>query len=247
MSVFYFKIVNIFTKKSYPHILLIQNNLKGGIYETIMNFLSSIDAILLVVALSMDAFVASFAYGTSKIKIPFKSAIIINVVCSAILGIALFAGNIIGQFIPSIFTTGICFAMLLILGLAKLFDSTLKSLLGPSGSLSRNYEFEVSDFKFFLKVCIDSTVADADHSFVLSPKESFSLAVALSLDGLAAGFCTGLVAVNIGQIILFSLLINMIAILLGCLLGNKVAEKTDLNLSWLSGATLMLLAFLKLK
>ena len=52
-----------------------------------MNFLSSLDAILLVTALSMDAFVASFAYGTSKIKIPFKSAIVINVVCSSILGI----------------------------------------------------------------------------------------------------------------------------------------------------------------
>ena len=60
-----------------------------------LSFLSSIDAILLVSALSMDAFVASFAYGTSKIKIPFKSAIIINVVCSTILAIALFAGGII--------------------------------------------------------------------------------------------------------------------------------------------------------
>ena len=221
--------------------------IKGGIYNNTMNFLSSIDAILLVVALSMDAFVASFAYGTSKIKIPFKSAIVINVVCSAILGIALFAGSLIGKFIPSIFTTSICFAMLLMLGLAKLFDSTLKALIGPGGSLSRNYQFKVSDFRFFLNVCIDSTAADVDNSLVLSPKESFSLALALSLDGLAAGFGTGLVAVNIGQIIIFSLLINMVAILLGCLIGNKVAEKTDLNLSWLSGATLMVLAFLKLK
>lgn len=212
-----------------------------------MNFLSSIDAILLVTALSMDAFVASFAYGTSKIKIPFKSALVINVVCSAILGISLFAGSIISKFIPSIFTTSICFSMLLMLGLAKLFESTLKSLLGPSGSLSRNYQFEVSDFKFFLKVCIDNTAADVDHSFELSPKESFSLAMALSLDGLAAGFGTGLVVSNFGQIILFSLIVNMIAILTGCLIGNKVAEKTELNMSWLGGATLILLAFLKLK
>ncbi len=33
-----------------------------------LNSLSSLDAILLVSALSMDAFVASFAYGTSKIN-----------------------------------------------------------------------------------------------------------------------------------------------------------------------------------
>ena len=177
-----------------------------------LSFLSSIDAILLVSALSMDAFVASFAYGTSKIKIPFKSAIIINVVCSVILGIALFAGNIISNFIPSIFT-----------------------------------QFKVSDFRFFLQVCIDNTAADADHSLELSPKESLSLAVALSLDGIAAGFGTGLVAANLAEIIIFSLIVNMIAILAGCFIGNKVAEKTDLNLSWLSGATLMLLAFLKLK
>ena len=212
-----------------------------------MNFLSSVNAVLLVGALSIDAFVASFAYATSKIKIPFKSALIINVVSTTILGIALFAGNFVSRFIPSIFTTSICFTMLLMLGLAKLFDSTLKALLGTRGSLTRNYEFKVSDFRFFLKVYIDNTAADVDHSLILSPKESFSLALALSLDGLAAGFGAGLVSANFFQIILFSLIVNIVAILGGCFIGNKIAEKTELNLSWLSGVTLILLAFLKLK
>ena len=212
-----------------------------------MNFLSSVNAVLLVGALSIDAFVASFAYATSKIKIPFKSALIINVVSTTILGIALFFGSIVSRFIPSIITTSICFTMLLMLGLAKLFDSTLKALLGTRGSLTRNYEFKVSDFRFFLKVYIDNTAADVDHSLILSPKESFSLALALSLDGLAAGFGAGLVSANFFQIILFSLIVNIVAILGGCFIGNKIAEKTELNLSWLSGVTLILLAFLKLK
>ncbi|MFQ7119490.1 MAG: manganese efflux pump [Intestinibacter sp.] len=99
----------------------------------------------------------------------------------------------------------------------------------------------------FLNVYIDNTAADVDHSLTLSPKESFSLALALSLDGLAAGFGAGLVAANFIQIIIFSLIINIIAILGGCFVGNKIAEKTELNLSWLSGVTLILLAFLKLK
>lgn len=216
-------------------------------YTDAMNLLSSVNAVLLVGALSIDAFVASFAYATSKIKIPFKSALIINVVSTTILGIALFFGNIVSRFIPSIFTTSICFTMLLMLGLAKLFDSTLKALLGTRGSLTRNYEFKVSDFRFFLKVYIDNTAADVDHSLILSPKESFSLALALSLDGLAAGFGAGLVSANFFQIILFSLIVNIVAILGGCFIGNKIAEKTELNLSWLSGVTLILLAFLKLK
>ena len=216
-------------------------------YTNTMNFLSSFNSILLVGALSIDAFVASFAYATSKIKIPFKSALMINVVSTTILGIALFTGSFVSKFIPSVFTTSICFAMLLMLGLTKLFDSTLKALIGPKGSLTRNYEFKVSDFRFFLNVYIDNTAADVDHSLTLSPKESFSLALALSLDGLAAGFGAGLVAANFIQIIIFSLIINIIAILGGCFVGNKIAEKTELNLSWLSGVTLILLAFLKLK
>ena len=111
---------------------------------------------MLVGALSIDAFVASFAYATSKIKIPFKSALIINVVSTTILGIALFTGSFVSKFIPSVFTTSICFAMLLMLGLTKLFDSTLKALIGPKGSLTRNYEFKVSDFRFFLNVYIEN-------------------------------------------------------------------------------------------
>ncbi len=212
-----------------------------------LNFLSSIDALLLVLALSIDAFVASFAYGTSKIKIPFKSAMIINVVSSFILGIALVAGNIMSKFIHSFFTTSICFSLLFILGLIKFFDGTLKALMGTEGSLSRNYQFEVSNFRFLLKVCIDNTAADIDNSLVLSPKESFSLALALSLDGLAAGFGAGLVSINIAQIIIFSLIINIITILSGCFIGNTIAQKSNLHLSWLSGLTLILLAFLKLK
>ena len=212
-----------------------------------LNYLSALDAILLVSALSMDAFVASFAYGTSKIKIPFKSAMTINLVCSSILAIALFMGSIISKYIPSVFTTSICVTMLLMLGLSKLFDSTLKSILVKSGTLSRDVSFKLFDFRFFLRVCLDSTEADIDHSYELSPKESVSLSVALSLDGLAAGFSTGLMVTNYIQIILFSLAINIVAVLLGCAIGNKVAQKSELNLSWLSGATLILLAFLKLR
>ena len=178
-----------------------------------LNYLSALDAILLVSALSMDAFVASFAYGTSKIKIPFKSAMTINLVCSSILAIALFMGSIISKYIPSVFTTSICVTMLLMLGLSKLFDSTLKSILVKSGTLSRDVSFKLFDFRFFLRVCLDSTEADIDRSYELSPKESVSLAVALSLDGLAAGFSTGLMVTNYVEIILFSLVINIVAVL----------------------------------
>ncbi len=49
-----------------------------------------IESLLLVLAVSLDAFVASIAYGTNKIKIPFVSATIINIICSSVLGVSLF-------------------------------------------------------------------------------------------------------------------------------------------------------------
>jgi putative Mn2+ efflux pump MntP len=49
-----------------------------------------LEALLLAFSCSLDAFVASIAYGTNKVKIPFLSVQIINLVCSFILAISLF-------------------------------------------------------------------------------------------------------------------------------------------------------------
>mgnify|MGYP001612947440 CR=1 FL=1 len=59
-----------------------------------------LQSIILVTSLCIDAFVASFGYGTNKIKIPFSSTTIINVVCSTVLAISLFAGSIVRKFLP---------------------------------------------------------------------------------------------------------------------------------------------------
>ena len=59
-----------------------------------------LQSLLLVFSLCLDTFVASIAYGTDKIKIPFYSSIIINLVCSSFLGIALFLGDLLNNFIP---------------------------------------------------------------------------------------------------------------------------------------------------
>ena len=57
-------------------------------------------AALLAAALSIDTLTTGLAYGSKKIKIPFASVMIINVVCSAILVVSLFAGSKAGTFLP---------------------------------------------------------------------------------------------------------------------------------------------------
>ena len=199
-----------------------------------MNFLFSLlEAAVLAAALSMDAFVASFAYGSNKIRIPLLSAQIINVICSSVVGVSMLA-------------TAICFVLLFILGLVKLLDSLTKSIIRKHNNLEKQIHFSLLNFRFVLSLYADPEKADRDHSKTISPGEAASLAVALSLDGMAVGFGAALGNLNILAVFLCSLITETLAVLLGSKLGNRLAKKLPFNISWLSGALLLGMAFLKL-
>ena len=201
---------------------------------------------MIVTALSMDAFVASFAYGANKVKIPFSSVTAINVICSSILAISLFFGSIISNFIPEAITHIICFLILFILGLAKTGESLVHWISQKRENLRKNIKISFLGLDFDINIGIKKEENEIGASKILKLKEASSLSVALSLDGLAVGFGAALANANSIQIVAFSLISDMLAVMLGCFLGNKIAEKISFNLSWLSGIMLMILAFLKL-
>ena len=82
-------------------------------------FYAVLEALLLVVALSMDAFVASFAYGAQRIKIPFSSAAIISVICTAMLAVSLLAGALLRPFLPQGLTRGYALRSFFFVGCCK--------------------------------------------------------------------------------------------------------------------------------
>lgn len=202
-------------------------------------------AVLLVTALCMDTLVASFAYGTGGICIPGRSVLVIDGICTGTLGLSLLVGNLLGPLLPPGLTRGLSVGLLLLLGLVKLFDGVLKAWINRRQQ-PRQVSFRLFDLQFILQIYGDSTAADQDRSRVLSPGEAASLAVALSLDGLAVGFGAGLTQVPLAEILLVSLLLHGLAIPLGCKLGQTVAHHSTLPLSWLGGVLLILLALLKL-
>lgn len=204
-----------------------------------------LESLVLVTALSIDAFVACFAYGTNKIKIPFLSAAIMDGISAIILLIFLLLGKVISPLLPENLIRIFCFAILFGLGIVKLFDSSLKALIRKSGQNAPEFHFSLMQFSFILTVYADPDKADMDQSHTLSPREAVSLGVALSLDSAAVGFGAGVLPLHVPLTILLSLVVGACAILLGCLLGNKIAEKLSLNLSWLSGILLIVLAFMK--
>lgn len=205
------------------------------------------ETILVVFALSLDAFVASIAYGTNKIKMPFKSMVVIDVICTSFLALSILLGTLVKNVLPLNTTIIISFVILLLLGIFYLLEGIIKAYIKKKMILDKKMEFKLFDIWFMIDLYIDGTKADLDNSKSLSSKEALYLAIALSLDSLAIGFGSSLGDINCSQIILLSLIFNMIAIWGGLAVGKRLVEKTTIELSWLAGIMLIILAFLKLK
>ncbi len=208
-----------------------------------------IEAFFLTIALSIDAFASGLAYGTNKIKLPKFSIIIISSICSFILAISLFFGTVIGQFVSTNITLIICVVIMFFLGIIKLFDGYIKSIIKKNNGLNKNIAFSIFNLKLTLNLYAKPEDADFDHSKVLSAKEAVAIAIALSLDSLTIGFGQGLLKMTwlySGIIIFFSFIIGILALAIGGYLGNRISKKSKINLSWLGGLILIIMAILKI-
>lgn len=205
-----------------------------------------IESLLLVSSVCIDAFVASIAYGTNKIKIPFYSSIIISIIGSIFLGISLFLGNFIKDFLPGNLPILLSFCILMIIGIYRFFEGLFKNYIAKKNKFNKPLTFKIFDLNFVLQVYADETKADFDNSKVLTIKESLYLASALSFDSIAVGFGDSLGNNEYIYSIIFCFIIGVIAVSLGQIIGKKLIEKSNLNLSWLSGIILMILAIKKI-
>lgn len=205
-----------------------------------------VQSLILVLSLCIDTFVTSIVYSSNKIKIPVVSGLIIDTICSLFLAISLFFGYLIKDFIPINIASTISFLLLLILGVYRLFEAFFKNLIKKYYDKGSPLTFKIFEFKFILQIYADEVKADLDESKILSPKEAFFLAVALSLDSLTVGFGCSLGSVNYLATVLLSFLVGALLLVLGGYVGRKISKNSNLNLSWLSGVLLIILAFIRI-
>lgn len=211
-----------------------------------MTFLAVLfQALLLVLAISTDAFVAGIAYGASKIKIPLNSLLIIGIISTGMLALSLFAGDFIAPFLPDTMVKIICFSLLFLLGIIKLFDGAIKASIKKHRG-KRSFSFSALQLNFILQVYAEPEAADSDKGGLLSPREALSLSAALSLDGLAAGFGASLTGDGTIETIILCFLLSLAAVKAGQILGQRLSRQGKFDLSVLSGLLLITLAFLKL-
>ena len=214
--------------------------------DTIFPIQSVHAALMIVTAISIDTFACGFAYGADKIKIPFPSIMVINFICGAAFALSLLLGRIIGPALPEGFTAAVCFTLLFALGLAKLFDSAVKAYIRRHTAFRKSFRFSAFRLGFILSVYANPEEADSDRSRILSPAESAYLAIALSLDSLAVGLGAGMAAVSPVLSVGLLLAVNTLCAVMGRYIGERTAKRARLNLDWLGGAILLMLAFMNL-
>jgi putative sporulation protein YtaF len=137
--------------------------------------------------------------------------------------------------------------ILLIIGLVKSLEYFLKRMISKRADGEGRIKMKLFDLNFVLTVYADTEKADIDQSKTLSVKEALYLALALSIDGFAAGFGWGLASVNYIELVLLSLASNLFAVTVGYFLGKLLTKITKIDFSWIGGLILIVLAFTKLK
>ncbi|MFI3210726.1 MAG: sporulation membrane protein YtaF [Peptostreptococcaceae bacterium] len=202
-------------------------------------------SLILVLSLCIDTFVASIAYGSDNIKIPFKTAFLINLICTSFLGFSLLVGYLLKDLLSSNTATIFSCGLLFMLGIYKVFEAFIKDYLKKFTHNQTPINFSLFDFEFVLEVYADEIKADYDNSKTLSPKEAIYLASALSLDSLAVGFGASLSDVNHFEVIILSFVIGTLSILSGVLLGKSFRKFSNINFTWVSGVLLITLSFIK--
>ncbi|WP_449621165.1 sporulation membrane protein YtaF [Robertmurraya sp. Marseille-Q9965] len=144
--------------------------------------------LLLAFAVSLDSFSVGFTYGLRKMKIPFKSILVIAG-CSAISLIgAMAVGQIIEAFLSPDMAEKIGGIVLILLGVWILYQffrpEKSKDVL-PHEKIIVN--FEIKSLGIVINILKKPMSADFDKSGTITGIEAFMLGLALSLDAFGAG------------------------------------------------------------
>ncbi len=201
---------------------------------------------LLVLALCLDTFVASAAYGTNQVSLSRNQICVVNGICSLCLGCSLLFGTLLDSWIPEAFTKEICFLSLLFLGFLKLADSLLHHYIQRHPDMQKHIRIHVSSIRFIINIYCDPMEADADKNKVLSWKEAVFFALAMSVDSLVAGTMAAFLKISVPLTLITAFCMGCLFTYAGLFLGKKISSHCPKDLSWIGGLLFILLAFLKL-
>ena len=196
----------------------------------------------LALAISIDAFVCAFAYGSGKIRVPLVSVAVISLVCALVLALSMWVGTQIMSLLPVWLAPGLSFVILFMLGAVRLLDGYVKRLIRRHAKFDKRLCFRALGLSCILHLYADPDKADMDSSKTISPGEAAVLAAALSLDSVAVGISAALAGVYMVYLVLAALAATALALALGLAAGGRMWRSLPVDANSAAGAVLILLA-----
>ncbi len=205
-----------------------------------------LEILILSITISLDSFMSAFAYGATKIKISFFSSLVMSLTAVFMLFISCLIGDLAGNIISSTAIKYISFSLLLFVGLYKLISEIFKTYVQYRAKKDKPVKLKILKKEIRFEKVVDMTKTDSDNNKILSPLECLGLGFVLSIDSLGVGLSYGLENQLQWSLFAISFAFSIISILLGNILGKKIAKKSKFNLSYLSGIVLIGLSISKL-
>ncbi|MBD8025033.1 sporulation membrane protein YtaF [Ureibacillus sp. Re31] len=203
---------------------------------------------LLGFAVSLDSFTVGLTYGMRRVKIPFKSFMIIFSCTFIILLLAMGIGSVIELFISYEAAERVGGLILIVIGIWVLYQFiTSNSNSKRRQSDMKVIQIEVKRLRLIIKILKKPSEADFDRSGSISSIEALFLGLALSLDSFGAGIGAALIDL---PPILFSIVVTVSSVIfviaginIGLIFRNMNWMK---KLSFLPGIALILIGLFKM-
>ena len=198
--------------------------------------------LLFLTAVSVDSLTAGLTYGTQRVRIRRSAYLVLVFVPALFITLANRIGSCICYFLPENILPFLSFTLLMLLALSKLTESLLRFLARRYPSLSRNWGLKIKQINIIFTVYLSPEDANQEDLQILSAREALLLSLALSLDSVLVGmaFTTGPLPLLL--LFLLAAFFNFLLFTAGYAFGHLVSSVLRIDLSWLSGLFLLLLA-----
>ena len=195
-----------------------------------------------LLAVTLDSLTAGLTYGTRKVRILPLSYLILICIPALFITAANQLGTLLACLLPPQVLPWISFLLLFLLGISKIIDSLIRRLAAKHPSLTRNWGCKIKQINIIFTIYLSPEYANGEDLQILSAKEALLLSLALSLDSILVGMAFTTDAVSWVFLFLLAVLFNLLFFLIGYLAGHILCHLFHVDLSWLSGLLLLLLA-----
>lgn len=198
---------------------------------------------LFLTAISLDSMTAGFSYGAKRVHISPPALLFLACIPAVFITAAGSLSAAAGSLLPAGMFSFLSFFLLTALGSAKLLESLIRHLAKKRPSLMGNWGCRIKQVNIIFTIYLSPEEANQEDLQVLSAKEALLLSLALSLDSVLVGMAFS--TADIPRLLLFisAAFFNLFLFLSGFLLGRFLSRTLHMDLSWLSGLCLLLLAY----